>query len=349
MRRYILIILMIMLVSTSSLMASEDYSDYASKLQVINVFKGTNEGFELDRAPSRLEGLIMFIRLLGKEDEALNGTFIHPFDDVPLWADSYVGFAYENGYTKGISDTKFGTGDIGLKLYITFVLRALGYDDSSGDFTWSESVTFALDKQLVSDDDVSSYSKGTFLRGHVAKISYDALSTNVKNGKALIDTLVEAGAFSEEDVNKLGLNYTVNEDEAKVIYTDIAGHWAEEYIIEATNRGLMAGFSDGTVGAKETFRPDDYIRRSKFVMYLVKAIGKEDEITSTLANRYIDYAFESGIFDEYYEYYNTLRRDMYGNYTDNMFKSETAMYISRAIVINSLDSDYFFFINRRTS
>ncbi len=48
--------------------AESDTSDSAEKLSKVGIFKGSNKGFELEREPSRLEGLVMFIRLIGKED-----------------------------------------------------------------------------------------------------------------------------------------------------------------------------------------------------------------------------------------------------------------------------------------
>ena len=83
----------------------------------------------------------MLIRVLGKESEALNGSWEHPFNDVADWADKYVGYAYENGLTNGVSDTQFGTGTASSFTYLTFVLRALGYSDVNGaDFTWDKPI-----------------------------------------------------------------------------------------------------------------------------------------------------------------------------------------------------------------
>ena len=43
------------------------YLAYAQALSVMGLFKGTDVGFELEREPTRLECLIMLIRLLGEE------------------------------------------------------------------------------------------------------------------------------------------------------------------------------------------------------------------------------------------------------------------------------------------
>ncbi|HPM00012.1 MAG TPA: S-layer homology domain-containing protein, partial [Bacillota bacterium] len=83
----------------------------ASALKKLGLFKGVSDtDFDLDRAPSRVEAIIMLIRVLGKESEVLSGNWTHPFTDVASWADKYVGYAYEKGLSGGISASEFGTG-----------------------------------------------------------------------------------------------------------------------------------------------------------------------------------------------------------------------------------------------
>ncbi|MGI6575593.1 MAG: S-layer homology domain-containing protein [bacterium] len=53
--------------------------------------------------------------------------------------------------------------------------------------------------------------------------------------------------------------------------TDIAGHWAQEYILELVELGAIGGYPDGT------FKPDKHITRAEFATILVKAFGLEDQ------------------------------------------------------------------------
>ncbi len=122
-RVFILVVLVLSVFSFS--VAASENDEYAEKLKEVGVFKGGGDGFELDRQPTRLEGLIMFIRLLGSENEAQNGSYQHPFTDVPSWANGYVGWAYEKGYTKGISSNQFGTGNMDAKSYLTLDAKSL--------------------------------------------------------------------------------------------------------------------------------------------------------------------------------------------------------------------------------
>ncbi len=169
----------------------------ALALKQLGLFKGVSDtDFDLNRAPTRTEAIIMLIRVLGKETEALNGNWSHPFTDVDSWADKYIGYAYENGLTKGISLTKFGTGNANSDMYLAFVLRALGYNDSTGDFAWNEPDRLAKSVGIIpSGTDLTN-----FLRADVVLVSWSALESNLKDGsKTLAKKLENEAVFTSED------------------------------------------------------------------------------------------------------------------------------------------------------
>ena len=83
----------------------------AEALKAMGLLKGSDQGYELDRAPTRIEAVIMLIRLLGEENEALYSTeeYTHPFVDAPGWegASDYLAYAYSTGLTTGVDATHF--------------------------------------------------------------------------------------------------------------------------------------------------------------------------------------------------------------------------------------------------
>ena len=169
----------------------------ANALKSLGLFLGSDNGFELDRKPTRIEAVIMLIRLLGKEAEAKAETYSHPFTDVPAWADSYIGYAYENSLANGTGKTTFGTGDATAQMFSTFVLRALGYqDDTKGgdDFTYAGAVDFAQSRGLVSGPDMIN----NFNRGSCVKMMESALRQALKTGDPLYKKLANEGVFTEE-------------------------------------------------------------------------------------------------------------------------------------------------------
>lgn len=204
MKRILLSMSLVMIVFVSSVspafaVYSAQYQEQAESLKILGVFQGTGGGFELDREPSRLEGLVMMIRMLGKETAA-KGLSSQPcvFVDVPAWGIGYVNYAYQNGMTKGVGNQRFGTTDkLSAKSYVTLMLRALGYNDSQGDFSFDKAVDFAIQIKMLSNAEAASLSSGTFLRDHVAMVSGMALKTATKDSsQSLLDSMVTSGAVS---------------------------------------------------------------------------------------------------------------------------------------------------------
>lgn len=181
------------------------YTAYADTLYSLGLFKGTEKGYELDRKSTRIEGLVMLIRLLGEEKSALAYTGKDPFTDVPSWADRYVAYAYYKGYTNGSSSTTFGTSNIMTgNQYMTFLLRALGYDDSKGDFNWSTAVNTATQKGMITASDKILINQSKyFYRDHIVYTSYKALLADLKSSKTtLADQLITKGIFTQSDFDK---------------------------------------------------------------------------------------------------------------------------------------------------
>ena len=83
--------------------AAANFTHCADALYQMGLFKGTDSGYALDRAPTRAEAAVMLVRMLGSEKEAESNTYTTPFTDVPQWADPYVGWLYEKGLTAGTS------------------------------------------------------------------------------------------------------------------------------------------------------------------------------------------------------------------------------------------------------
>ena len=231
----------------------------AADLKNLGLFKGVSEtNFDLGRQPTRTEALIMLIRVLGKENEAVNGNWKHSFTDVEQWADKYVGYAYEKGLTNGVSATEFGSGTASATMYLTFVLRALGYSDANGaDFTWDNPSSLAKSIGVLPDcADTSS-----FWRADVVLISYAALPVKLKNStQTLADKLIAAGIFTKAQYDSnyhakaiSNHNNTAPKTEltAEGIYTQCspAVFYIEVFNAKGTSMGSGSGFfidSNGT-------------------------------------------------------------------------------------------------------
>lgn len=184
----------------------------ADDLYTVGLFKGTgtdsngNPIYDLIKAPTRQVAITMLVRLLGKEADALSRDWQHPFTDVDSWAEPYVGYAYANGLTKGLSEDKFGGNDlVSVYQYLTFILRALGYDDSAGDFRWDAPNELTQKIELTSDDYKDN--NVPFYRGDIAIISHMALQREIKGGSFLIKYLADKDVVDIEDVIEIGFEH----------------------------------------------------------------------------------------------------------------------------------------------
>lgn len=180
---------------------ASQYTDLADALYAMKLFKGSPSGYNLDRASTRLEGLVMMVRLLGEENAALAYTGDCPFTDVPDWGKPYAAYGYKKGYVKGTSTQKklfTPNSPMTPEQYVTLVLRSLGYSDAdNGDFVWDKSPAFAVKKNLFSQAEIDML-KSPFYRDQIVYLSYYALSVRLKNSDStLLSRLVSAQAVDE--------------------------------------------------------------------------------------------------------------------------------------------------------
>ncbi|HWQ51099.1 MAG TPA: hypothetical protein VN369_04775 [Terriglobales bacterium] len=175
---------------------ASDYEGLAGDLAAIGMFKGMDEGYDLDRAPTRAEVAVMLVRMLGAEaaakDGYADGSLSCPFTDLPEWAAPCVAYLYTKGLTSGLTDTEFGSEQpCSGQMYCTFMLRVLGYSDAEGgDFTYAEATRFAEEQMLTFDAFVAD----PFTRDELVAVSHQTLCTQVKGGGGtLLEKLVAAG------------------------------------------------------------------------------------------------------------------------------------------------------------
>ena len=176
----------------------------AQLLYDLGLFRGTgvkadgSPEFDLDRAPTRAEAVTMLVRLLGAEDDATKTVQPTPFTDVPEWARPYVGYAYKQGLTNGISADRFGSDSpVTAAQYLTFVLRAMGYQDGT-DFFWSSAWTLTDNLSITAGE----YNENTkFLRGDAAVVSARALTAQRKTGdQNLLEYLVSNQVITDKNL-----------------------------------------------------------------------------------------------------------------------------------------------------
>lgn len=183
-----------------------DYNALADALYRVGLFQGTGtaygSGYDLEVVPTRIVGLVMFLRLQGKEADALAYSGANPFVDTPAWCDRYVAYAYAMGLTRGVGTDADGrlcfnpNAAISAGEYMTFLLRALGYTDSGSlaEFSWQTALSFAQNMGVINSAEYSMLTSGSFLRAQVVYLSFFSLSVPLKDGSGtLLDKIVASG------------------------------------------------------------------------------------------------------------------------------------------------------------
>ena len=171
------------------------------RLHLVAGYDNTGTNFGLSDPMTRAQAVVQVIRYLGAEKEALAGSYTHPFKDVPAWADKYIGYAYANGITKGRSNTVYDpNGTVTETQFLTFMLRAIGYDDAAGDFKWDKPEDLA--KKCGMTDTIRDGAK--FLRGDAMKLCWQTLSAKNKAGKRVADALIAGGVFTADELTAAG-------------------------------------------------------------------------------------------------------------------------------------------------
>lgn len=229
---------LVLLLTTPALAAEPAQISAAQTLYTLGVFNGIgtdaagNPNFDLERTPTRAEAVAMLVRLLGKETYAKEIKLWTPFTDTATysWALPHVGYAYAYGLAQGSGTSFNGNSPTTAAQYLTFVLRALGYDSSS-DFEWDKSAAFAESIGLTSGE----YSNGQpFTRGSVAAISLRALSLSKKGtNTTLLRQLVNDGAVAENKVIAAGLENALIDLNAPATKADLAHFLVSNFPIKS--------------------------------------------------------------------------------------------------------------------
>jgi len=190
--RKIIACVLLAVMLTGSVSAAS-YTAGAKELDALGLFDSTKDGYDLDREVTIAEAIVMFVRLLGKEAEAKEMNYKHPFTNVPDWADAYVGYFYHYAYGNNFIDDEmywdefYLDGECYAEDFCALILLALGYSDEALDY--DNILDFAEEIGIIDDSMyISSY---WFTRDDCVALMYNALNIKIKGtNTTLLDKLV---------------------------------------------------------------------------------------------------------------------------------------------------------------
>lgn len=169
----------------------------------------------LATTPTRLQALIIYLRIQGLDSDALKYNSDNNFIDASeldwVVGRNYLAYAKDNpelGWIGGTDGKFLPNKHIDGKAFYKVMLETLGYKQDL-DFTYNETLKFAETINLVSSAS-SIESLKNFTVNHVAKAIYSTLNTKPKGEtKKLITLMTEQGIIDEEKAIKAGFKIDV--------------------------------------------------------------------------------------------------------------------------------------------
>ncbi len=151
--------------------------------------------FALDDALTKLEALIMAVRLVGVETVVLEKQHPHPFTDVPDWGGAYVGYFWQEGILEEAEDGLFlPDSQVSAATFMQYMLHTLGYD--------LDVVHQYADAAVVGERmGICEGSQDAITRGEAIMMMYRTLDTAMNGRDQLLSFyLVESGVLQYQDV-----------------------------------------------------------------------------------------------------------------------------------------------------
>lgn len=282
------------------------YGDEAAVLYDLGLFAGNSSTEylpDLGSALTREQGVIMLVRLLGAEADALALTAaqvtasLATFSDkadISFWAANYVAYAKDNGFFLGVGDNKADPkGALLGKAYATMVLRAMGYVVDAADYNTACLLLYGVDG--LSLEEAFLFNDKAVIRDDVVGITYAALSGTMADGGTLIEALVAVGAVSVADAVASGLYVAPLAADVK----DITISALKEVVVtftapvNATKAATLANYAIATVaptaavvsadGKTVTLTPaTSFTNYASYAVLVKAAVGIPADVTKTV-------------------------------------------------------------------
>ena len=206
MKKKLLALLLAGVLMLSNVAAVDTYTPLdktADALNHLGLLAGDGISYDLDASLRRDVGITLLVNMIGKGELDNSGNdFGMPFNDVPDWARSFVGYAWANQITSGVSADRFGSEmEMTDYMFLTMILKALGYVNTgdNAQFVWDDPFAFAYSVGLTDSADPDK----AFSRGDAVDVFWNAMDVKFNGSeKTLSEKMIEQGAFTAQEFEK---------------------------------------------------------------------------------------------------------------------------------------------------
>ena len=161
----------------------------------------------------------------------------------------------------------------------------VGYEDGSvqpeGDITRAEVATIFF--RLLTDESRDAFWSQTNDYTDVPADAWYNNAVSTLTNAGIIDgyedgTFKPDGNITRAEFATIAVRFFEATYDGEDLFSDIAGHWAQDYINEAANAGVVDGYPDGT------FRPQQYITRAEAMTMVNRTIDRHPPKDHLLAD-----------------------------------------------------------------
>ena len=154
----------------------------------------------------------------------------------------------------------------------------VGYEDGSvqpeGDITRAEVATIFF--RLLTDESRNEFWSQTNNYSDVSEDAWYNNAVSTLSNAGIIDgyedgTFKPDGNITRAEFATIAVRFFEATYDGGDLFSDIAGHWAQDYINEAANAGIVDGYPDGT------FRPQQYITRAEAMTMVNRTIDRHPD------------------------------------------------------------------------
>jgi hypothetical protein len=134
-----------------------EHIESTMNLMTYGLINENDRVLDLNGVPSRSDGVVMAVKMLGGEKEALEGKISSPYIGVPEYAKAYVAYANKVGILESVPDgTQWDDSVLNLEEYGAMLVRVLDY--KVADIEYIGSGEYLVDGKKVAQKDLNAKS-----------------------------------------------------------------------------------------------------------------------------------------------------------------------------------------------
>lgn len=175
----------------------------ADMLAMLEVVRGTASGeYALDAPATRAQAAVLLTRLTASEQAAKEDMWFTGFRDAPAWAYDAIMYTAHQGWTTGVSQNAFASGEaVDADAWFASLLRVFGYSGKDGTLAEEGAAVFAQRIGLADREWDGPMTRGELFTAAARALTFPYRGTQ----ETLADRIVAAKPSLRTAANALGL------------------------------------------------------------------------------------------------------------------------------------------------